>query len=108
MRLRSTERSDGQQRPRWKDGSRCAAENQVAARPPSAVMATKRSPNAEHLVNAPLPREIHGSRQEPTRDRLADAGADAGLHTAGRIAHVCLAILPYGRNFQCDFGRSPL
>ena len=39
-----------------------------------------------------------GSKQEvSTRGRLANAGADAGLHNRRRTGEVCLAIRPYGK-----------
>ena len=85
MPLRSTERSDGRNRPRWKDGSQPMVGERRARQPTDvAITETAAGMTAHETVLA--------------RDRRWDAEADAGLQNRSwRGAQVRLAILPYGR-----------
>jgi len=89
MPLRSTERSDGRQRPGWKAGSQFETGEQILARTTSDVAITDRT---AWMTNR---------AEQPARDRPLNAEADAGSQTESRRdAEVRLAILPYGREMK--------
>ena len=86
MPLRSTERSDGRNRPRWKDGSQPKVGEQQARQPTDVAITDNAAGMTAHET-------------ELARDRRWDAEADAGLQKRSwRGAQMRLAILPYGRN----------
>ena len=88
MPLRSTERSNGRKRPRWKGGTHFSVGDRQA-------LATTDAVNARN-VNGKIERE-----HDLTRERRGVPKADAGSQIdSRRDAEVCLAILPYGRCFK--------
>jgi hypothetical protein len=100
MPLRRTERSDGQKRPRWKDGSHVRVKNSAAARTPSTGPdSILNVPIESPIACAPSPRSAHG-RTSSTRGCRAHAGADARIEDAEANGEVRLAFLPYGRRFK--------
>jgi hypothetical protein len=86
MPLRSTERSTGPKRPRWKGGTHFAVENRQALATTDAVTAR----NVNGMIEHGLTRESRGVPK-------ADAGSQIGSR---RDAEVCLALLPYGRDYK--------
>src|SRR5690606_14589944 len=97
MPLHRTERSNGQTRPRWKDGSHDRVKNSAATRTPSTgTDSLVCSPTESPTSFAPPPRCEPG-RQTLTRGCRAHAGADARSEDSGAHGEVPLAILPYGR-----------
>jgi len=96
MPLRRTKRSDGLQRPRWKDGSHDPVENKDAKESQCEV-AFKLNPQIEPLVIAP---QLLAWSHEPkvsSRDRPARTGADARIEESETKGEVRLAFQPYGR-----------
>ena len=100
MPLRRTERSDGQKRPRWKDGSHARVKNSNATRSPSTGPdSIVRFPTESPTTFASMPRCGPG-RPSFTRGRRANAGADARIEESGAKGEVRLAILSCGRRFS--------
>ncbi len=86
MPLLSTKRSDGQVRPRWKDGSQLEVGEQLLVGKSTDFVIT--DTNTGTTVGA----------TSSTRDRRWYADTDAGLLTGSRRGvQVCLATLPYER-----------
>jgi len=107
MPLRRTKRSDGLQRPKWKDGSHVYVENthanesrcEVAFEPNSQAVTLKRI------------LQLHQQNQErgfSTRDRPARTGADARIEESAAIGEVRLALRHYGRKFKRGFRQRPI
>ncbi len=97
MPLRRTKRSDGRQRPRWKDGSHERVENKHANESRYDEIALEPNRQTEPLVTAPLLFQRSHENQVSTRDRLAKTGADARIEESVANGEVCLALRPYGR-----------
>ncbi len=106
MPLRRTKRSDGRQRPRWKDGSHVHVENTYANESRCEVVL---EPNhqIERLVTVPLPLKRTHEHEVSTRDRPAGTGADARIEESEANGEVRLALRPYGRKFRLRSGSSP-
>ena len=97
MPLRRTERSDGRQRPRWKDGSHGFVESTHANESRCNEIALEPNLQTEPLVSAPpLLKRTH-EQEVSTRDRLARTGADARIEESAAMGEVRLALRPYGR-----------
>ncbi len=96
MPLRRTKRSDGLQRPRWKDGSHDPVENKDAKESQCEV-AFKLNLQTEPLVNAPHLLAWSHEQEVSTRDRPARTGADARIAESEAKGEVRLALRPYGR-----------
>ncbi len=96
MPLRRTKRSDGLQRPRWKDGSHDPVENKDAKESQCEV-AFKLNLQTELLVNAPRLFAWSHEHEVSTRDRPARTGADARIEESEANGEVRLALRPYGR-----------
>ena len=77
MPLRRTERSDGRQRPRWKDGSYDLVEN-TDANESQCEDALEANLQVEQLVDAPPLLARSHEHQVPTRDRPARMAAASG------------------------------
>ncbi len=103
MPLRRIKRSDGRQRPRWKDGSHLAVENTHANESRCNEIALEPNPQTERLVTVPQLFRRSDEHELSTRDRPASAGADARIEESAAIGEVCLALLPYGREFERVF-----
>ncbi len=104
MPLRRTERSDGQKRPRWKDGSHACVKNSTAKRSPSTgADSIVRFPTESPKTFVSLLRCERG-RPSFTRGFRAQAGADARIEGSEAHGQVRLAILPYGKRFKRDLG----
>ena len=85
MPLRSTERSNGRKRPRWKGGTHFSVGDRQALAMTDAVNARNVNGKIEH-------------EHDLTRERRAVPKTDAGAkNKSARGAQVCLALLPYGR-----------
>jgi hypothetical protein len=100
MPLRRTKRSDGRQRPRWKDGSHANVENTDAEQTRCDGLAFEPKLLNEHLDRV---RPLLGPNVEQgvsTRDRPARTGADARIEESEVKGKVRLALQPYGRNFS--------
>ncbi len=96
MPLRRTKRSDGLQRPRWKDGSHDPVENKDA-KESQCEAAFKLNLQTEPLVNAPQLFAWSHEHEVSTRDRPARTGADARIEGSGAKGEVRLVLQPYGR-----------
>jgi hypothetical protein len=97
MPLRRTERSDGRQRPRWKDGSHDPVESTHANESRCDEIALTPNPRTEPLVTVPPLLRRNHEQEVSTRDRPARTGADARIEASGANREVRLALLPYGR-----------
>ncbi len=62
------------------------------------------NPQTEQLVEAPPLLRRNYEHELSTRDRPARTGADARIEESVAIGEVCLALLPYGREFKRAFG----
>ena len=103
MPLRRTKRSDGHQRPRWKDGSHFAVENTDAEQSGCTGLAFELNFLSEPLKRVrPMLRPNH-EHNVSTRDRPARTGADAQIEESVANGAVRLALRPYGRNFKLRF-----
>ncbi len=103
MPLRRTKRSDGRQRPRWKDGSHVSVESTHANESRCDGVALELNPQTEQLVEVqPLLQRNH-EHELSTRDRPARTGADARIEESAAMGHLRLALLPYGREFKRVF-----
>ncbi len=98
MPLRRTKRSDGLQRPRWKDGSHDPVENKDAKESQCEV-ALEPNHQIELLVTVPLPLKRTHEHEVSTRDRPARTGADARIAESEANGEVRLALRPYGRKY---------
>ncbi len=96
MPLRRTKRSDGQKRPRWKDGSHVSVESTHANESQCDEVALEPNLQTEPLVTFPPLLRRNREHEVSTRDRPANAEADAGAQNLRRTEEICLAILPYG------------
>ena len=103
MPLRRTERSDGQQRPRWKDGSHDPVESTHANESRCDGMVLEPNPWTEPLVTVPPLLGRNHEHEVSTRDRPAQTGADARIEASAANREVRLALLPYGRKFNGSF-----
>jgi hypothetical protein len=100
MPLRRTKRSNGRQRPRWKDGSHFTVENTHANKSRCNETALEPNRQTEPLVTVlPLLKWSHENNVS-TRDRLARTGADARIEESAARGEVRLALRPYGREFK--------
>ena len=97
MPLRRTQRSDGRQRPRWKDGSHGFVESTHANESRCDEIALEPNRQTEPLVTVPPLLERSHEHKVSTRDRPAQTGADARIEESGANGELRLAILPYGR-----------
>jgi len=97
MPLRRTQRSDGRQRPRWKDGSHDTVESTHADESRCDEIALEPNRQTEPLVTVPLLLEWSHEKNVSTRDRLAETGADARIEEFVAMEEVRLALRPYGR-----------
>jgi hypothetical protein len=77
MPLRRTKRSDGRQRPRWKDGSHAKVENTDAEQSRCDGLAVEHDPLDEPLETVQSLLEMNDEPRVSTRDRPARTGADA-------------------------------
>ena len=97
MPLRRTQRSDGRQRPRWKDGSHGFVESTHANKSHCNGVAFKANRQTEPLGTVPPLLKRSHENNVSTRDRLARTGADARIEESAAMGKVCLALQPYGR-----------
>ena len=97
MPLRRTERSDGRQRPRWKDGSHVSVESTHANESRCDEIALEPNSRTEPLVTVPLLLRRNHEHEVSTRDRPARTGADARIEESAAMGEVRLALRPYGR-----------
>jgi hypothetical protein len=97
MPLRRTKRSDGQKRPRWKDGSHVYVESTHANESQCDEVALEPNLQTEPLVTFPPLLRRNREHEVSTRDRPAKTGADARIEESEANAEVRLALLPYGR-----------
>ncbi len=103
MPLRRTQRSDGRQRPRWKDGSHDPVESTHANESRCDRVACEPDLLTESLVAAPLLLERSHEHEVSTRDRPARTGADARIEESVAIGELRLALRPYGRTNKPRF-----
>ena len=104
MPLRRTQRSDGRQRPRWKDGSHVSVESTHANESRCDEIALELNLQTEPLVEIPPLLERNHEHQASTRDCPARTGADARIQESVAIGEIRLAFRPYGRRFSVRFG----
>jgi hypothetical protein len=103
MPLRRTKRSDGRQRPRWKDGSHLHVENTDAEHSRCAGLAFDPNTLNEPLEKVQSLLELNDELNVSTRDRLARTGADARIQGSRATGEVRLALRPYGRKNKLPF-----
>jgi len=108
MPLRRTQRSDGRQRPRWKDGSHDTVESTHASKSRCDEIALEPNRQTEPLVTVPPLLERNHEYIVSTRDRLARTGADARIEESAAMGEVRLALRPYGRQLKLDFRQCPI
>jgi hypothetical protein len=108
MPLRRTQRSDGRQRPRWKDGSHVTVENAHANESRCDGIALEPNRQTEPLVTVPPLLERSHENKVSTRDRPAGTGADARIEESAAMGEVCLALRPYGRKKKLRFRQCPI
>ncbi len=96
MPLRRTKRSDGLQRPRWKDRSHPLVENKDAEESQCEV-AFELNLETEPLVDAPPLFKWSHEHPVSTGDCPARTGADAWIEESEANGDVRLALRPYGR-----------
>ncbi len=104
MPLRRTKRSDGRQRPRWKDGSHANVENTDADPSRCDGLAFEANTLSEPLERVQSLLGLNYELKVSTRDRPARTGADARIEGSGAKGEVRLALRPYGRAFKLRFG----
>ena len=97
MPLRRTKRSDGRQRPRWKDGSHANVENTLADQSRCDGLAFEPNTLSEPLERVRSLLGLNYELKVSTRDRPARTGADARIEGSGAKVEVRLALRPYGR-----------
>jgi hypothetical protein len=100
MPLRRTQRSDGRQRPRWKDGSHVTVESTHANESRCDGIALEPNRQTEPLVTVPPLLERSHENKVSTRDRPAKTGADARIEESAAMGEVRLALRPYGRRLS--------
>ncbi len=93
MPLRRTKRSNGRQRPRWKDGSHVTVENTHANESRCNTVFAWIFQIESFVVPKLLQRDYE--HKVSTRDRLARAGADARIKESAANGELCLVIRPY-------------
>jgi hypothetical protein len=104
MPLRRTKRSNGRQRPRWKDGSHVPVENTHANESRCNEIALESNPQTEPLVTVPPLLKRNHESNVSTRDRIARAGADARIEEESVAnGELRLALRPYGRTYKLRF-----
>ena len=103
MPLRRTKRSDGQLRPRWKDGSHATVENTDAEQSQCDGLTFEPNPANEPLEKVQSLLELNDELNVSTRDRPARTGADARIEESGAKGEVRLALQPYGSHFKQRF-----
>ena len=103
MPLRRTKRSDGRQRPRWKDGSHVKVENTDAEHSGCDGLAFEPNPANEPLEKVQSLLELNDEQNVSTRDRPARTGADARIEGSVTNGEVRLALRPYGRKKKAPF-----
>ena len=108
MPLRRTQRSDGRQRPRWKDGSHVTVENAHANESRCDGIALEPNRQTEPLVTAPPLLERSHEHEVSTRDRPAKTGADARIEESAAMGEVRLALRPYGRQLKLHLRQCPI
>ncbi len=101
--LRRTKRSDGRQRPRWKDGSHELVENTHANESRCNPVVFNPNLQTEPLVDVPQLLKRSYENRVSTRDRPARTGADARIEESAANGEVRLALRPYGRNYNGTF-----
>ena len=104
MPLRRTKRSDGRQRPRWKDGSHANVENTDANQSRCDGPAFEPNTLSEPLERVRSLLGLNYELKVLTRDRPARTGADARIEGSGAKGEVGLALRPYGRAFKLGLG----
>ena len=103
MPLRRTKRSDGQKRPRWKDGSHVYVESTHANKSQCDEVALEPNLQTEPLVTFPPLLRRNREHEVSTRDRPARTGADARIKESVAMGEVRLALRPYGRSDKRAF-----
>ncbi len=103
MPLRRTKRSNGQRRPRWKDGSHVHVENTDAEQLRCDGLAFAPNTLNEPLENVQSLLELNDELNVSTRDRPARTGADARIEGSEANGEVRLATRPYGRKNKLRF-----
>jgi hypothetical protein len=106
MPLRRTKRSNGRPRPRWKDGSHELVESTHANESRYDEIALESNQQIEPLVTTPLLFRRSHENHVSTRDRIANAGADARIEESEVNAEVRLALRPYGRSYKAGIRHS--
>jgi hypothetical protein len=102
MPLRRTKRSDGHQRPRWKDGSHFVVENTDAEQSRCTGLAFEPNFLSGPFKRVRLMLRPNHEHNVSTRDRPARTGADARIEESGAIGEVRLALQPYGSHFKLE------
>ena len=108
MPLRRTQRSNGRQRPRWKDGSHVDVESTHANESRCNQIALEPNRQTESLVTTPQLLKRSHENNVSTRDRLAGTGADARIEESAVMGKVRLALRPYGRKNRLRFRQCPI
>jgi len=108
MPLRRTKRSDGQLRPRWKDGSHAKVENTDAEQSRCDGLVFEPNTLSESLVRVQSLLELNDELKVSTRDRPARTGADARIEGSAANGGVRLATRPYGRKNKQPFSPPPI
>jgi len=103
MPLRRTKRSDGRQRPRWKDGSHAKVENTDADQSRCNGLAFEHESLDESLEHVRSLLDLNREPRVSTRDRPARTGADARIEGSVANGEVRLATQPYGRKNKLRF-----
>ncbi len=103
MPRRSSKRSDGHQRPRWKDGSHFAVENTDAEQSRCTGLAFELNLLSGPFKRVRLMRRPNHERNVSTRDRPASTGANAQIEESVANGAVRLALRPYARHFKLRF-----
>ena len=103
MPRRSSKRSDGQHRPRWKDGSHAKVENTDAEQSRRDGFVFELNIHNEPLEKVQSLLELNDELNVSTRDRPAKTGANARIEESGAKGEVRLALQPYGRKFKQRF-----
>ncbi len=108
MPLRRTKRSNGRERPRWKDGSHGFVENTNANESRCNEIGLARNLQTEPLVDVPQLLVRNHEPEVSTRDRPARTGADARIKESAAIGDVRLALRPYGRTNKAPLRMSDI
>ena len=96
MPLRRAQRSDGRQRPRWKDGSHGFVENTHANESRCNEIALEPNRQTEPLVTVPPLFERSHEHEVSTRDRPTRTGTDARIEESVAMEEVCLPLIEQG------------